>query len=441
MIYCIFLILLVITFLNIALTREDYLNPAVVFSAMFTLFSFTCCLVDFKIDLEFSNFLTFILIIGGTLIFTVINLISNMSAKRSVPEERPLCRDMDAKYIILFIVLEMFILFNMYRHINNFAAAYGVGGNFPTKLVFYDTITKFNSDYKLRMPAYVSIGNLLGRSISYLSLYIMMKKFVFEKKLLLCHMLIIAIYGVGSLMGGRTEALRIITAAFFMWYVFYKKKNGWTVGNFKMAVKIVAVAIAVVVGFSLMRGMLGRTTYDPIKVVFGYMGASLKNLDTFLNNPNKSIHGIFGAMTFTKFINWIGSKFNVPNLIYVSDQPFLYFKDYRMGNVYTTYYNFYYDFGILGCIVLVTIMAVFFVFSYKGVKEYDLGSKIINLRIITYAYLFNDLIMLPFSSRFYETVVNINFIRLTIITVILTYVINSLAFSIGGGKMRVVLRR
>ena len=425
MVQILFINLLFITFFNLIISEMDYFNPGVVFNFMFTLYALLCCIVDSITGLEINNSMTLIIVLAGAWLFSIVNIISKKTVKKGVIEDQVSNVKIGKAWIIGGIIIEVIVLLFMYKYVNDFAAIYGVGGKISEKLSFYDTITKFNSEYKLKMPWYVSIGNLVGRSISYIALYVFIKNFVFCKKIDIDLVIIVIIYFIGSLMGGRTEALRIVTAAIFLWYYFYKRKNGWKKGSVKIAIRMGIIAVLIVVGFSMMRGILGRTTYDPVKVVFGYMGAPLKNFDTFLSNPQKSISGIWGAMTFTKFINWLGSKFDIKSWIYVSDQPFLYFKEFRMGNVYTTYYNFYYDFGFIGCVILMSIIAIYYCYTYRKIKAKKSKEKKIDFQIIVYSYLFNDLIMLPFSSRFYETIVNINFIRLIIILGGLVYVIDN----------------
>ena len=48
----------------------------------------------------------------------------------------------------------------------------------------------------------------------------------------------------------------------------------------------------------------------------------------------------------------------------------------------------------------------------------------ISFIVICYAYLVNDMIMLPFSNRFYETVVNIGTLYRFIIIYILVCIVN-----------------
>ncbi|NFF81831.1 oligosaccharide repeat unit polymerase [Clostridium botulinum] len=429
MIQLIFISLLLIITVNLLISDMDYFNPGVIFNAMFALYAFMCCIVDAITGLQLNNPKTYFVIISGSLIFTFINFFSGFFVKRKTSDFDLKAIRINKKIIVVFILIELCVVLLMYRYVCEFASVYGVSGTFSEKLSFYDVITKFNSDYKLRMPSYVSIGNIFGRVLCYIALYILINNFIAKKKIHWLCVVVVIIYFCGSLMGGRTEALRIVTATIMLWYYFFKKKYGWAKGNMMIIMRVFLLSIAVVVVFSWMRGILGRTTYDPIKVIFGYIGAPLKNLDTFLTTPTKSIDGIWGAMTFTKFINWLGMKFGIDSWIYTLDQPFLYFLNFRMGNVYTTYYNFYYDFGFVGCIVLIWILASYYCFTYRNLKKMDLNKSTISMKIVVYSYLFNDLIMLPFSSRFYETTVNINFIRLIIIMYVLIFILNNVKFS------------
>lgn len=439
MIQLIFVALLLVIFINLIISDMDYFNPGVIFNTMFALYAFMCCIVDSITGLEINNPMTFVVIVGGGVFFTIINWLSSQVIRGKSYDEGTQIINLNKAWIIAFLVIELVVILAMYKYVNDFAGVYGVDGSFSEKLSFYDTITKFNSDYKLRMPSYVSVGNLLGRVLCYIALYVLINNFVEKKYIQYSLIAIIAIYFIGSLMGGRTEALRIVTAAVALWYIMFKRKHGWRKADLKIIFRLFASAVGVVVLFSWMRSFLGRTTYDPIKVVFGYIGAPLKNLDTFLTFPTKSIDGVWGAMTFTKFINWLGMKLDIPEWIYVSDQPFLYYKTFRMGNVYTMYYNFIYDFGYIGCALLTSIIAFYYCFTYRKIKNMKSDKSKINFKVIMYAYLFNDLIMLPLSSRFYETIVNINYFRIFIIFTALIFVINNLRIS--GMKVYFVRKR
>ena len=130
-------------------------------------------------------------------------------------------------------------------------------------------------------------------------------------------------------------------------------------------------------------------------------------MDIYLQNPWEQTHGIFGELTFIRLINWMGGKLGDSSLIYELDLPFLSYQNYNLGNVFTTFYAFIYDFGFMGVVVLTGIMAVVCVWLYNKVNYVDILSNRISMYVICYAYLLNDIVMLPFSNRFYECTFNI----------------------------------
>lgn len=123
--------------------------------------------------------------------------------------------------------------------------------------------------------------------------------------------------------------------------------------------------------------LIGRTQNDlsldnVMSSLFVYAGAPIFNLDIYLQNPWKQTHGLFGELTFIKLINWIGIKFDISSFIYELDLPFLSYQNYALGNVYTTFYAFYYDFQFLGVVFLTLFMAIFSIWLYNKVRNEDL---------------------------------------------------------------------
>ena len=84
--------------------------------------------------------------------------------------------------------------------------------------------------------------------------------------------------------------------------------------------------------------------------------------------------------------------------------------------MYTTFYSFIYDFDYIGFIPLIAIIALYYVFTYQRIKGGKISS--FSLLLFIYTYLFNDLIMLAFSNRFYSTVLDIGFIKIVIFSLI-----------------------
>ena len=75
------------------------------------------------------------------------------------------------------------------------------------------------------------------------------------------------------------------------------------------------------------------------------------------------------------------------------------------------YYQFIYDFGYLGIVPLTLIIALFYSMIYRSFMRRRVQSRYFGIKLIIYAYLFNDILMLTFSNRFYENLLRSDSIR------------------------------
>ena len=97
---------------------------------------------------------------------------------------------------------------------------------------------------------------------------------------------------------------------------------------------------------------------------------------------------------------------------------FVKFMIYEIGNVYTMFYKIIYDFGFLGVVPFTLIMGIYYCETYRKIKS-EKSDKIVDIRLLIYAYLFNDIVMSSFSNRFYETVFAPPFIKFIIVVILL----------------------
>ena len=141
---------------------------------------------------------------------------------------------------------------------------------------------------------------------------------------------------------------------------------------------------------------------------------------------------IWGKETFAYFINWIGNKTGDANLIYNLDLPFIKLNDFNMGNVYTTFYMFVYDFSTIGVIWCTAIMAaisqIFYELSIENKK-----TKIFT--IIMYSMIVPQLALSFFSNKFYEAFATYTFMQKIVIILILILVVLRYRVSFKRGKI------
>lgn len=412
MIWLLFILIVILLYVNYMMSYKDLFNPAVVLMGMFVLFSFFCCIANLCIGVDIESGKTFVVILSGLIIFSFVNYILRVPHKLSTMVIK---NKISPIYGILGLIITVLLIYVNYTYIMNFSAAYGFGSDFFEAMVKYKVIMTFQDANSILIvsPWYRTLLTLIVPCYAYLFMYIFMKKKIIENKWSMIYGGNIFLYIVYSLMGGdRSETFRIITALIFFWYIFYREKNKGYFSVMHIVTKIIALMSIISFFFISFIYVIGRSQNDMdmeavLMALFIYAGAPIFNLDIYLQNPWSQTYGIFGELTFIKFINFLGAKLEYSSFIYALDLPFLSYQNYDLGNVYTTFYAFIYDFGFMGVVVLTGIMAVVCVWLYNKVNYVDILSNRISMYVICYAYLLNDIVMLPFSNRFYECTFNI----------------------------------
>ena len=425
MIFFLSLSLLLFTIANFYIGKKEVFNPAFVATGAFFLFSFLGCFANLYIGIDIENGITLIVILIGILIFSIVNCIAGFSTNNVSKFA------VEIKYNTVLVLLTIQILlaaiYVNYRFIVEFAGAYGVGGDFFECLVIYKQILTFSDPgtFLVAPPWYRNILVILSNVLVYVHVYIFFRDRIIKKNTHYLCIFLFVLYIIYTLMGGsRSGTFKFITAMLFMWG-YWKEKDAEILFNpRKVLFRILSIIAIVAVLFVLFIVAVGRTSYDfdieyVVASIFVYAAAPIFNLDVYLGNPWSQTHGIWGELTFIRLINWIGKKLKISNYQYELDLPFLSYQNYNLGNVYTTFYAFYYDFGLIGVVVLSLIMIVFASWMFKKtLKNYKNESKRMII-VICYAYVINDLIMLPFSNRWYEMIMDIgvwyNFIALCIV--------------------------
>lgn len=214
-------------------------------------------------------------------------------------------------------------------------------------------------------------------------------------------------------MGSRTRAFSLLVVLAIAYLIIrYRNKNGSVSLTPKMLVIAVAVIVVVVAFFQV--AAIGRNTsaYGFWEYLSIYVGGEIPNLDIYLQNPTVRDTDIFGYMTFVRTIRDIGLKFGIADFVYALDLPYHRMGGYSLGNVYTTYYAFIYDFGYVGAVVLTVVMAAISQFVYE--KAMRGKGRFSWVWVFLYAFIAFQLLLCFFSNKFYEEVVSINLVRLLV---------------------------
>lgn len=195
-------------------------------------------------------------------------------------------------------------------------------------------------------------------------------------------------------------------------------------GRGKLAIsrRMVILGITACVLFILCFRLLavGRHTSfsisDALSNVSVYCGSEIPNLDHWMQAPSESANDVWGSMTFIRSINYLGPKLHIDAWTYPLDLPNLNMHWSWMGNVYTTFYAFLYDFGSMGLVACTGVMAIVAetIFCLTG-----RATKLRDLWIILYGICAPQLFLSFFSNKFYENFFSIPFVRTLLVIVIM----------------------
>lgn len=419
------------------------MNPSVVFCGVFFFSSIVCYAASFFYTVSLFWVTPVVLIIGYS-VMTFCNYLSRhrlstQCNNNKTAEVINLPIILIAGLIIMQILSILFFvnyLHELTTEYNRFANA-TVPQSFSEMVNLYDTLTKFwtgtFAQLNVRMPMLYRICNPLCLSAEYIVLYVAVNNFVTEKRVNLAHVVVLLLMTIRIVMNGsRSPLFRIFTFVLILYYIINCKHDKSKRGSIKSLITILGSVMAFAVVMFLALVLMGRTDkmVGAAQTLFIYLGAPLLNLNSFLRESAEELFfgvskdGPPGGHVFSAIYTYLGRHLGIPE--YMSIKPigkFIYaVPEIETGNVFTIYYSPIYDFGIVGMAILLMIMGIYYCYTYRrffGEKE---TFSIININLLIYAYLFNDIIMSFFSNRFYETTFNPLFIKFALVAWIIDVV-------------------
>ena len=224
--------------------------------------------------------------------------------------------------------------------------------------------------------------------------------------------------------GGRTSAVAYVVVAVVSYFVVRRRLDPDGGVPWKAVAVVAAVAVVLLATFKFAAvGGRGAEDRDPLEYLAMYLGGEIANLDAYLQGGGGAEHReLFGYMTFMRDWNYFGDKLGVDAWVYSPDLPFQYRGEYSLGNVYTTFYAFLYDFGVPGVVVLVAVMAAVSQLVFEKAANAR-PTKWMTIWIAVYAVLAFSLLMSFFSNKFYEDVLSVNFARNLLYLLVVRYLV------------------
>lgn len=426
MLYLLFIMSILFLVFNLAITRKDYLHPTNLILLIFSIYSGVIIFFStrYAVDIIEDTVIIFAIFYFIITILTILNKILHRNSNIHFSENiQSIKVSSKLRYLIFGLSLVWLYEYrNSVAHLVN--NVYGGYDDLSDMIDKFQNYGKFLSPYVSVTSSYNSIflsATPLFFAICYFIIYLTVHNYIATKKVELVNVLIIlSLIGYYMLSGSRSPIFRAITFAIFI-FIYYKIKdrNSNFKLDFKFLLKIVPVIVLIGAGFLSLLSVIGRdvdfTESGVDGHIFAYTAAPIVNLnnylrDTYVYDPNN----LFGEQTLSGIYNYLYGVTGNSDYRVLSIAEFLPFtvsdNGIWLGNVYTTFYMFMHDNGLLGVVIFSTIMFIYYIFTYSGIMSISKSNNL-SLKVVLYAYLFNDLIMLPFSNRFYESVATTFFVK------------------------------
>jgi oligosaccharide repeat unit polymerase len=186
----------------------------------------------------------------------------------------------------------------------------------------------------------------------------------------------------------------------------------------KSIFKVIIFIIVALYSFYVVANFIGRgSSKSIVDYITAYMGGAIPCLDMFLKD--KSTRAVFwGQESFYNLLQWLRRRGIVKIPYYSYHKEFRSIGNIGIGNVYTAFRAYYYDFGAIGMYFLHSMFS--FVFSYI----YEKGKKrVTNFRIIILGMLYNCVVFYWLNNIFFGTDCSFTFLIQALEVYVLYYVI------------------
>lgn len=399
-------------------------RPSVIYIGGFWVCSIVAYMWKEEWDLNKMSEGTFFMIVGGALLFflvewhdyrihTLIDEEKSESERESESEAEP-AKEITPLYPISSFKLVLFFVFQLlsFYMMAKAKMAYASTDDLATALVEINDDEKFN-DTLVKLPFYINYPYNLCRQAGFIWCILLpyyqlaSSKYKLQKYLLALNL--VTIIGGIILSGGRMGILHYIISYLCFFYICYQYKKGWKWGLLpkKIMADIFIVVILFITLFQALSSVIGRENDEALNMYFAiYCGAQIKNLDDYIQNPSKQDNNenLFAQYTISNVYNNIGQRMgSKESRQYSAELPFNNNGKYPLGNVYSAYYNYYLDFGYWG-IICAGVMSFVLAVVYRRMRESTFWETgLLNWGPILYSWLIPFTFMCFFANEFWGT--------------------------------------
>lgn len=310
-------------------------------------------------------------------------------------------------------VFNLITFFLVYLNIRRNAQRFGASGSLLSIISVYRKANLTVNENTIALSSYVDFMNIIMLASGLIWLYLLINNYLAIKKInkfaVINLVLILLNY---FLTGSRGKMINLILSGIPMFFFLWCCKNGKIREmRGKYIWNIIIIMFVIVFLFRIVANLMGRTiTSNTLEHISINLSAPILNLDIYLQE--KWIQpSIWGYNTFGYLTNTLGKSFNISKWVHLLDIPFRFRNGHSLGNIYTTFYAFYYDFKYMGVIILSVFMGGISQFFFEICRKEVFRIKKFRYALIIYADLFVTIAFSFCSNKFYERTATISYIK------------------------------
>ena len=399
-------------FLNVQFNNKSFSSPSVVFVASFLLSAMWACAYSDKWDLSLS-FSTFIVISIYLFVFSLVCLIAkqydNARLFDSSSEEDAVEIQFEKWKIILYLLFEIIIILSYARRISVMTG----------KSIFAEAISSaYVERTEMFFPFYLRISLAFIRGGGYWFSYVLVSNTRARHKLDVMSFFVVAFSILAtSLTGSRGTGVCVLLSivAYMLLFEYRSNKTNRRL-NVKMILSVLLIMGLLLWLFPHVNTLLGRVNEsNPMDYLATYVGAEIYNLDSFITHSDIPANsGTWGSVVFNSIETTLSKYFGFNVTKPYSAFPFRHQNGYFLGNVYTALYEPLYDFGYIGCLIIIILYAIFSQRIFDKATTIPITGKNIPSSILMYGYLFPIIAVSFFAWWFGIYIVSTTFLYIFI---------------------------
>lgn len=415
MIYILFGGVLLLFFISYELTGKDFFSPSTMLTMVF-LFSTTLAMYA-NIHLQYTLHGKTVIIIISCLALSILiqhiehKLYGRKMIRKRRRESDKLSLSFQGIAIVYVSIVGMLMFYKIGSISNSTAGLSALIANFRLK-----NATSLNVEYQI--PTWLSqLYNLAG-AIYYIIIFNLIfcrrRLLKIEKRLGVSY--IVIYFLIGLLTGGRSNVIVFSISILVMFHIVtIKEKGAFKKYTINELLKFFIIVAFILIMFYSAKMIVGRDSglafWDYIAF---YFGNPIFLFDMYLELPPASSN-IIGKETFYGLLDGL-RKLGLINIeFYQTHLEYRTYNGVRLGNVYTAFRNYHYDFGYIGIFMLHSVFSIFFAKFYESLKR-----NYTELKAIVFSMVYYAIILYPFSNYLFRRIITLGFIA-EVLMVILLY--------------------